>query len=312
MIPRSAENCFWLQIHQLRAKSNAQFLITCQESFLDGHHSVRLLGQHPLIVEAGFQGFKDKSGHERCNYAEICDQLTWSADCENSIYNNLKKGRTNAHMLRVLLSEKAWSTLNHIWLWLNAPETKNDYQKNRIEFYQKIIDYYHIVQGILDDNMRRDNAYHFMQMGTLLEKLESHSKILELSLKFAKDNRMDNEELFWRTILDAFDGRDPFNSYFGQDISIHPTLSFLLLDRYFPHSIRFSVNKLEESLEFVNWSKSKSIDKLKEILAESEKLLNSSPSDLIHNISILTLKLVDEIELLFNDIREQYSKERRE
>lgn len=293
MILQATENCFWMMVYLARVKNSAQYLSVSREAMLNDHSLMEPFSRFPLIeAAAGFVKI------QKSESLAILDGLTWNQECENSIYVNYKKARSNANLIRSILPEEFWISLNDLWIWLNENESHKSFENDKNDFYNRLVERYHLLQGIIFEDILHDKAYHFMQIGMLFEQTIEHIKIVNLSFKFLQDQQVENRDQFWIAILKGLHAWEPFQRIKIPDFSNTSLIHFLLCNPLNPHSTHFYLNALRTSLQAIDSPNVDAINNIRNSLLILENALKEKKD--IKIISDITIKIENEIEALFD------------
>lgn len=288
MIHRTFNYCFWLQRYYQRVKECAKLLKVYHKYYLDHSALSKNIQEHPIIIAAGYE--KDIRPISPENYASTADLLVWDASYENSIFANLKKARDNAHLIRDIICDEAWVTINDLWLWIHEQQAQEFYQNHRCEFFDVIIEHHQLSQGIFQDTLRHDESYHFMELGAQVEKILIHTTLLCKSLNYNIKNTSRDEPELDRMLLEGVFGWDLFCKAHSQNITPHTLVEFLVADSYFPGSITFCLKELNKSLAFLKFSNKHVLLDIEEVLDDIRKQirLKSNPKKMVSSLDALT------------------------
>lgn len=279
MIKRIVNHCYWLQCYLERVECSARLLRAYNSSILD-LTLIHMDKTHPFLTLAGL----NSKFEELEEVEDVLNALIWEEQNEDSLFSNFKKARQNAHMLRQILHIDSWVVLNSLWIWLNDSEMKK-YQNNKSAKYEphkdinglrihaieselngKTAGLPHEIQtkeaflhmlikqcclfhGILHDNQRKDEIYHFMQIGTFIEKAYQTARLIhESHLYFSKNNPFAEEpDVYWSLILEGAGAKDSF-SRSSRNFNVFPISDYLFFDPYFPRSVEHCLSNLQKTI----------------------------------------------------------------
>jgi uncharacterized alpha-E superfamily protein len=163
--------------------------------------------------------------------------------------------RENARQIREAISTEQWQRLNRLFHDLSRLRPPSPCDTQLSEFMPVLIDGLHLFQGVTDTTLSHGEGWQFLQVGRFLERATATAKLLAVY----------QEELFATTgdIVDAYGYLEwigllrictAFEAYckvYTADLTYERILEFLLLDSEFPHSIRYSVDRLHRSLDAI-------------------------------------------------------------
>src|SRR5262249_14330380 len=110
-----------------------------------------------------------------------------------------------------------------------------------------------LFQGVTDSTMSHGPGWHFIQMGRYLERASATVKLLEVYYReFAHSSRMPGSEgsdfLEWIDLLRSCTAFEAYCKVYTAELSHDRILEFLLLSPEFPHSVRYSVDRLHGAI----------------------------------------------------------------
>jgi uncharacterized alpha-E superfamily protein len=113
----------------------------------------------------------------------------------------------------------------------------------------------HLFCGITDATLTHNEAWHFIQVGRMLERADKTSRNLDvkyfLLLRSAADVGTPFDEIQWAAVLRATSAFEMYRKKHGR-ISPSGIVEFLLLDDEFPRAVRHCLNRARESLQSVS------------------------------------------------------------
>lgn len=279
MISRVAENAFWLARYLERVESMSRMLYVNTNFVLD----VDLEGVprwYPLVLAVGAEKeFRAGTSEEMRDDAETVQQfLCWEHECPTSIASALGHARGNARTIRETISLEMWETLNGLSLWFNSPEGRKRYQQERFEFYQHLRDQCVLFQGFALDTMLQSEAYHFMRLGTALERAGQTARILDVKHHAlgptGRSIEWPREIAQWQAILRTCSAIEPYFKVAQGDLSGSRVVEFLLFEKEFPHSVTRSLDQAAKFLKLVR-PRGSSSDRSVKALSELRAVLNA-------------------------------------
>lgn len=310
MISRSAEQCFWLCRHLERITHVARFMSVNYNYILD--NTLDNDDQwYPFIIAIGEeQRFRELYGENNTNNTLIQDYIIWEMNNPVSIIQTVNLARENARIIRDIISNELWESINSLWLWITSEKSQKIYLKDKTEFYRIIKNRINIVYGQLYDSTLQDEAYCFMMLGLLLERINQTARIIDIksyriSLYEISNRESSIETLYWLSILKFFSANEAFLKY-NTLIDRQHVAHFLIFEGRFPHAILYCLknsqiilNRLEEETNYKNYIQS--IDYfINEInLLDTKKIIQEGFNDFLTNV-------VNQVSEICNEIQKKY------
>lgn len=247
MLSRAANSVYWMGRYIERAENLARFIevtlsfeLDCPESTVDQWE--------PLVRATGDdEYFKEK-------YGEFTSQnvrkfLTFDTDYSASIRTSINCARENARTVRETISSEAWEQLNALYHFIRDADGDPD-----AIFYDELVEHCYLFTGILNSTMTRGTAWHFANIGELLERADKTSRILDVKyftlLRAVSDVDTPFDDLVWSTVLRSTCGFEMFRKQY-RGITVPRIARFLILDSSFPRAIRYCVEQLRHSIRLI-------------------------------------------------------------
>jgi uncharacterized alpha-E superfamily protein len=251
LLSRVADSVYWMARYIERAENVARFIEVNLHLQLD----------LPLQEANQWQPLIDTSGDSESfqkQYGEATEDnviqfLAFNAENLNSIYSCLRAARENARSVRETISSEMWEQVNSMYLQIQMQRvTPGD--ESLHELLRGIRLACHMFQGVTDATMSHNEAWHFLNLGRMMERADKTSRILDVKyfilLPSTTGVGTPYEDLHWAAVLKSVSGFEMYRKKFGR-ISPRNIVDFLLMDRQFPRAIRHCVGSAEESLHAV-------------------------------------------------------------
>jgi len=253
MLSRVAESIFWMARYIERAENTARFVEVTLNLVLDQPMGVDQPWR-PLINATGDDAAFDKS-YKVADAESVTRFMAFDREYPNSVISTLRNARENARSVRESLSSEAFEQINSLYHYVNAAARSGTSPDSPTEFFDTIRQHCHLLTGILDATMSHDLAWHFANMGRLLERADKTSRILDVKyftlLPTVDSVGTAHDDLQWSSLLFSISG---FEAYRRQHhmIRSNSVVDFFLLHPEFPRSVLFCIENLEISLAAIS------------------------------------------------------------
>ncbi len=251
MISRVADHCFWLGRYLERAESSSRVLRVTSALALDGILPAAQVWGSALTVSGEDQAFAARFEAAARGNGEVVQQyLTWNAENPASILRSVAAARENARSIREVVSLEVWEALNEFHLWFNDKRGRDEYALGRESFYRRVRESTQLVLGAIQNSMLHDNAYDFISLGVLLERVGQTARILDVHhhALLQLPQSVIVEETLWLSLLRACSGFEAFMKRSGGRVTPGAVAAFLVLEPAFPRSVRFCVHHASRRL----------------------------------------------------------------
>lgn len=209
----------------------------------------------PLIIATGDDELYQSTGRGYSR-EEALFFLVFDLDNPNSIRSTISKGRENARVVRENLSKETWEILNGMYHFTNDAAKKEVWwQANPYDFFDGIKSRSRMLYGHVTNTGLRDEGWYFLNLGTLVERADMTSRILDLKyhvlLPSVDSVGSPLDILHWTALLKSVGG---YNAYRRLNGPLTPdgVVQFLVLEMQFPRSIAYCTRLAERFLRKIS------------------------------------------------------------
>jgi len=176
--------------------------------------------------------------------------LAFDPQYANSIYSCVLAARENARSVRETISSEMWEQINSLYLLITA-ESRKPVPEVLPEFCHHVRMACHLFQGITHTTLSHNEAWHFIRLGTTLERADKTTRILDVKyfilLPSLSDVGTPYDDIQWAAVLKSVSGLEMYRKRYGR-IAPARIVQFLLLDGEFPRAVRFCIARADQSL----------------------------------------------------------------
>ena len=206
----------------------------------------------PLIDTSGdAETFKKR--YSEATQDSVIEFLAYDPEYSNSIFSCLRSARENARSVRETISSEMWEQVNAMYLQLQAQRSLPD-PEHLLEAFRDIRLGCHLFQGVTDATMTHNEAWHFLRLGRKLERADKTSRILDVKyfmlLPSTRDVGTPYDDIHWSAVLKSVSGFEMYRKKYGR-IAPRDVVDFLVMDREFPRSVHYCINRANDSLHAI-------------------------------------------------------------
>ena len=180
MLSRTADHLFWMARYMERAENTARML--------DVNYQMSLLPQSEEAAERGWRGMlsiNEVSGDFARRYREVTprtviEYMVNDAANGSSIRSCLMAARENARAVRGTLTTEVWETQNQTWLEFQRLIGDGAFEKSPGEAFEWVKFRSHLSRGVTVGTMLQDEAFHFLRIGSFLERADNTARLLDV------------------------------------------------------------------------------------------------------------------------------------
>ncbi len=285
MLSRTADCLYWMARYTERAENTARML--------DVNHQTSLLPQPAEFLEQSWKKLLTISKLEESflqkydvvTRENVLDFMIYETSNPSSIVSCLFAARENARVIRGKITSEAWETQNTTWLELQRilearhqadPSRLLDWVKHRC----------HLFRGVMHGTMLKNEAFYFMNVGTLLERADNTARILETkyegqsALEVLHSDKQGNEvsaelvevidgadgDFFdfyhWAALLRSVSAFEIYRQIYSDQVTPKQVAQLLIFNKQMPRSLVCCVNELIPLIAEMKNQQSKEIERL--------------------------------------------------
>ncbi len=172
---------------------------------------------------------------------------------QSSIVSCLNSARENARAVRAALSTEMWENINALWIEFHVITSESKVLEQPDEFCDWVKSRSHLFRGVTYGTMLRDDAYHFVRLGTFMERADNTARLLDvkyhLLLPSAAEvgGAMDYYE--WSAILSSVSALAAYQKVFSDTIESWRVAELLVLRHDMPRSLHACMDEVTKILE---------------------------------------------------------------
>ena len=251
MLARVARTLYWTARDLERAETHARVLEASLGAGLE--HSPangatgRLVWEPAVRLAADMDAFL--RDHRRADERSVTWFMSLGEHNPDSVLACVRRARDRARGVRDRLPTEVWEGVNSAWLDLAEWGPDRLGREGAYPFCRDVLWSVHLVQGLIDQGMSRDEGWWFMRLGRHLERAERTIRLLRAHLAVGADAALaDAVELHgWRSLLGAASAQEAYLRV-GGDLSPDAVARFLMLDPRFPRSVAFCLREVERAI----------------------------------------------------------------
>jgi uncharacterized alpha-E superfamily protein len=224
--------------------------------FIDVNHNLTIdlprgdAGQwQPIVDTTGDRAiFQQRYGN--ATQENVVRFLAFDPEYGNSIYSCVVWARENARSVRETISSEMWRQINSLYLLVTS-ESRKPLPDVLHEFCYQIRMACHLFQGVTEVTMSHNEAWHFLRLGSSLERADKTTRILDVKyfilLPSVTDVGTPYDDVQWSALLKSVSGFEMYRKRFGR-IAPDRIVEFLLLNGEFPRAVRYCIRAADDSL----------------------------------------------------------------
>ena len=253
MLSRTADHLFWMSRYIERAENLARLLdVTWQMSLVPQSLDAANQNWNAIIALNSLEETYAKK------YSEITAEnvlrfMVSDADNFASIHSCLRMARENAHAVRGTITTEMWETLNATWLEAREKSFEQLLNAGISEFFEWVKMRSSLSRGTTLGTLLQDKAYHFIRLGTLLERADNTARILDVKYHVLRPHGDEGATDFyqWGALLRSVSAFEVYRKVYRDVITPERVAELLILREDMPRSLHFCMNGVVKNLDLI-------------------------------------------------------------
>ncbi|HXM62908.1 MAG TPA: alpha-E domain-containing protein [Terriglobales bacterium] len=248
MLSRVADSLYWMSRYLERAVHTARLMDVDFQLRLDQSPEASA-GRWLRLLEAS-QAPAPEDG--KIGAAALSHILTLDKTNPSSIISCVAAARENLRQVREQCSSEMWEQLNRLYLQVNSTTSTEAWLLHSYIFFRAVQEGAHLFQGMTDSTMAHGEGWQYIQLGRFVERTDALARLIGTHFTWlhnSLDQAVENEEyLEWIGLLKSCAAFEAYCKTHTAELRPLRVAEFLLLNSSFPHSVRFSVDRVHAAL----------------------------------------------------------------
>ncbi|MBN2690517.1 MAG: alpha-E domain-containing protein [Burkholderiaceae bacterium] len=247
MLSRTADNLFWMARYTERAENTARML--------DVHVQSALLPQGAEAMQLGWRGLLGISEltsayterHGEIDADKVLDFMVCDTENPSSIQSCLRAARENARAVRGAITTEVWETVNQTWLESQRMLANGLCRQDPAQYFEWVKYRSHLSRGVTSGTMLQDEAYHFLRIGTFLERADNTARLIDVKFHALQSDfygsasgngRVQEHDFYhWSGVLRSVSGFEVYRKVYRDVITPERVAGLLILRLDMPRSL---------------------------------------------------------------------------
>lgn len=257
IMARYADSMYWMSRYVERAEHVARLLLVNSNLLIDVGDLA------PALLQKQWNGLltifrmevPEELGEvtpEGALRQKVAQHLTFDPDNPNSLLSCLTRARENARSIRENISAEMWENLNTQYWFMRSDDARTRYEESPDDFYRTLMNGSMLFQGLTDQTLARDQRWLFTQLGKYLERIDVTARVIETKYEILRSAESMLEgalrNIHWMGVLRSCCSIEAYRRHHLADMDPMKISAFLILERNFPRSIRFGVDRSHDAI----------------------------------------------------------------
>jgi uncharacterized alpha-E superfamily protein len=238
-----------------RAENTARMLdVNVQTSMLPQSVEEQAQGWRALLGISELQNLFNQK-YQSLEGREVIDFMVRDPDNSSSIVACLTAARENARAVRGTLTTEVWEIQNQTWLDMQRRINSDLLETDPSKFFEWVKYRSHLSRGVTLGTMLRDEAVHFIRLGTFLERADNTARILDVKYhggaKETGENMTQRDFYYWGAMLRSVSGFEIYRKVYRDVITPARIAELLMLRGDMPRSLLACMDEVVQNLHEV-------------------------------------------------------------
>lgn len=261
MLSRTADHLYWMSRYMERAENTVRML--------DVNYQMSLLPQSADEAERNWRGLLSISEltndflarHGSLAPRKVIDYMVADDKNPSSIYSCLLAARENARAVRGTLTTEVWETQNTTWIEFLRMLRNKQFDKDPGGSFEWVKFRSHLSRGVTVGTMLQDEAFHFLRIGSFLERADNTARLLDVKFHAVDSEYFgsggngvkDQEADFyhWSAILRSVSAFEVYRKAYRNVIKPEKVAELLILRPDMPRSLACCMDEVVNNLRLV-------------------------------------------------------------
>lgn len=240
MLSRTADSLFWMSRYIERAENTARLLDVQRQA---------------VLLPSAFEV-------QHASFEQLLLELVSNPNNPSSIFSSISAARENCRIARDSVNTDLWETVNTTWLELQSQLKSVSWQRDPRAFFEWVKERSHLFRGVAIGTMLKDEAFHFMRLGTFIERADSTARILDSKFDFSSLDRKNQSAAgvspdrrtdfyYWASVLRAVSAFEIYRRVYRDVVTPRRVTELLIQRPDMPRSLLACMNEVCVNLDAV-------------------------------------------------------------
>ncbi|MDE0213254.1 MAG: alpha-E domain-containing protein [Deltaproteobacteria bacterium] len=253
MLARLAAEFYWLGRHAERIEHTARLLRFQLNRLPDRPVDELTLGWQAVYRILGQPSVSSHVDGDDAETVVIPDAYTLAGKLveeranPDSLLSCWEHARENGQRVRAELPLPVWTCLNQGFLWIRDSDFTTAWTRGPSALVGEAVDRLHLLAGVVEAVMPRDEAWRFLELGRFIERLQHQAELLAGWVEFNREEA-GASALSWADLLRVCSAYEVYCRRHSTNIERQQALGLLTQDPEVPRSLRFAAERIARLL----------------------------------------------------------------
>lgn len=262
MLSSTADHIFWMSRYVERAENTARMLSVNHDTALMPQSRDAAMHGWAAVLSISELQPDYTSRYGKITPEQVLEYMVLDPLNPSSIYSCLNAARENARAVRGALTTEVWETHNMTWLELHRFTRSGIFERDPGRFFEWVKYRSHLSRGVALGTMLQNEAFHFLRLGTFLERADNTARLLDVKFHALESNgggprpqepRSHTQEYYhWVALLRSVSAFEVYRQVYRDVVSPKRIAELLILRNDMPRSLHASMLEVVANLTAVS------------------------------------------------------------
>lgn len=252
MLSRVADAFYWMSRYLERAEQSARLL--------DVHLSLTLDDPSDMVGRSLLAAIGPPPGGFAPGFSDVTLVMGRLDPAHRAAVAGCVAGaRENARQIREQISAEMWEQLNRLYLLVVHPDDSEGAKADPGAFLRAVVDGTYLLHGVAEATLSHGEGWHYMQIGQYIERAMTTASMLgeyfaHPAPEGGDGHGLDTAAVRYADSIGLLRASAAFEAYcrhYTAEVRPERLAEFMLLNAEFPRSIRFAVDRVDDSLRAI-------------------------------------------------------------
>ncbi|RTL19343.1 MAG: alpha-E domain-containing protein [Burkholderiales bacterium] len=255
MLSRTADHLYWMSRYIERAENTARLLDIAYQTSLQPQAANESEQTWRSLVSISELNGLFGTRYPAINARNVMEFMVADESNLSSILNCLRAARENARAVRGSLTTEVWETMNQTWLEFRRLLRDGVLARDPSQLFEWVKYRSHLSRGVTVGTMLQDEAFHFIRIGSFLERADNTARLLDV--KFYRQEQAQAEHdtardfYYWSAVLRSVSGFEIYRKVYSNVIQPDKVAELLILRPDMPRSLSHCITRMLANLRRV-------------------------------------------------------------
>lgn len=246
MLSRVADSLYWMSRYMERTDGILRML---RVNYASSQDDVQEFSWKPVLRIFTYLD-EERAAAIAHRSRTVLQYMVTDKENSNSVLNIVTHARENARSVQDHITKELWQCLNDFYHTIRDEQlVRGLHTDDPVSILDVLVRQGLLYYGITDITMARGEGYAFINIGKFLERGVQSADILDIKFSDLQYDFTRTDTTYWKYLLLSISGYELYLKTYRSGFDARNVVEQIVLNRDFPRSILYSVNRLQLHFE---------------------------------------------------------------